>query len=72
MRKDESEGEQAMKALVSWEDAEGATHRWAIAYDPDDVEARRFLEGLELHVRFRLETFDAAESAGDIPGPERA
>ena len=56
-----------VKALVSWEDAAGITHRWALAYDPDDVEARHFLEGLELHVRFRLETFDAA----DITGPER-
>ncbi|HTS96457.1 MAG TPA: hypothetical protein VMI33_07535 [Streptosporangiaceae bacterium] len=48
-----------MKALVSWDDAQGATHRFQIAYDPDDVEARHFLEGLEMHVRFRLETFDA-------------
>jgi hypothetical protein len=47
-----------MKALVSWEDAGGTTHRFQIAYDPDDAEARYFLEGLELHVRFRLETFD--------------
>jgi hypothetical protein len=47
-----------MNALVSWEDAEGVTHRFQIAYDPDDAEARYFLEGIELHVRFRLETFD--------------
>jgi hypothetical protein len=58
-------GEEPVKALVSWEDAEGTTHRWAIAYDPDDAEARHFLEGLELHVQFRLETFDMAEAAGD-------
>jgi hypothetical protein len=47
-----------MKALVSWQDANGAKHRWEIAYDPEDAEARRFLEGIELHVRFRLETFN--------------
>lgn len=52
-----------MKALVSWEDAEGMTHRFQIAYDPDDAEARHFLEGIELHVRFRLETFDAEGEA---------
>lgn len=53
-----------MNALVSWEDADGVTHRFLIAYDPDDAEARYFLEGIELHVKFRLETFDA----GDDPG----
>ena len=61
-----------MKALVSWEDANGATRRFLIAYDPDDAEARYFLEGLELHVRFRLETFDAdgdAAVAADAPEP---
>jgi hypothetical protein len=52
-----------MKALVSWRDANGAKHRWQIAYDPDDAEARRFLEGIELHVRFRLETFDLEADA---------
>ncbi len=52
-----------MRAVVSWEDSNGATHRWDIAYDPDDAEARYFLEGLELHVRFRLETFDAEADA---------
>ena len=58
--------------MVSWEDANGATHRFRIAYDPDDAEARYFLEGLELHVRFRLETFDAdaaAAPAQDVPEP---
>jgi len=54
-----------VKALVSWEDASGMTHRWEIAYDPQDAEARHFLEGLELHVRFRLETFDAGADAAD-------
>ena len=33
-----------MKALVSWEDAEGMTHRFQIAYEPDDAEARHFLD----------------------------
>ena len=61
-----------MKALVSWEDANGATHRFQIAYDPDDAEARYFLEGLELHVRFRLETFDAdSGTAAAVDGPDR-
>ncbi len=58
-----------MKALVSWEDGGGATHRFQIGYDPDDAEARLFLEGIELHVRFRLETFDA--DAGRTEGPTR-
>lgn len=57
-----------MKALVSWEDADGTLHRWQIAYDAGDAEARHFLEGLELHVRFRLETFDAEADAA-APGP---
>lgn len=57
-----------MKAVVSWEDAHGTRHRWAIVYDPDDAEARHFLEGLELHARFRLETFDADETAGGRAG----
>lgn len=57
-----------MKALVSWEDALGTTHRWQIVYDADDAEARHFLEGLELHVRFRLETFDVeADAAAPAP-----
>jgi hypothetical protein len=47
-----------MKAVVSWDDENGTTHRWELAYDPDDAEARSFLEGIELHVRFRLESFD--------------
>jgi hypothetical protein len=65
-----------VKALVSWEDTDGTLHRFQIAYDPDDAEARYFLEGLELHVRFRLETFDADSDAGQnvrpvADGPER-
>jgi hypothetical protein len=56
-----------MKAVVSWEDAQSTTHRWQLEYDPDDAEARHFLEGIELHVRFRLETFDAEADA--VPGP---
>jgi hypothetical protein len=60
-----------VRALVSWEDANGTAHRFQVVYDPDDAEARYFLEGLELHVKFRLETFDAdsvARPATD--GPE--
>ncbi len=56
--------EAGMKALVSWDDAEGVTHRFQVAYDQDDAEARLFLEAIELHVRFRLETFDAEADAG--------
>lgn len=56
-------------ALVSWEDADGTMHRFQIAYDPDDAEARYFLAGLELHVRFRLETFDADREAARDAGP---
>jgi hypothetical protein len=50
-----------MKAQVSWEDAGGTTHRWEIAYNSDDAEARHFLEGLELHLRFKLESFDVED-----------
>jgi hypothetical protein len=58
-----------MRALVSWEDAQGTRHRWQVAYDADDAEARHFLEGLELGVRFRLETFDVeADAAAEPPG----
>jgi hypothetical protein len=53
-----------VKAVVSWDDAEGTTHRFWIAYDPDDAEARLFLEAIELHVRFRLEAFDAGNEVG--------
>jgi hypothetical protein len=59
-----------MKALVSWEDDTGATHRWDLDYDERDPEARHFLEALQLHVRFKLDTFDvvAAEAADDAAG----
>ena len=53
-----------MKALVSWEDDTGATHRWELDYDEHDPEARHFLEALELHARFRLDSFDADENPG--------
>jgi hypothetical protein len=52
-----------MKALVSWDDENGTRHSWVLAYDPDDAEARSFLEGIELHVRFRLESFDVDAGA---------
>ena len=44
-----------MKALVSWEDHAGGTHRWELQYDEQDLEARQFLEALQLHVRFKLD-----------------
>lgn len=52
-----------MKALVSWEDENGTMHRWELAYQQDDAEARSFLEGIELHARFRLESFDLEADA---------
>jgi hypothetical protein len=52
-----------MKALVSWEDDAGATHRQELVFNDDDADARRFIEALQLHVRFRLDTFDAEASA---------
>jgi hypothetical protein len=55
-----------MKALVSWEDETGATHRWDLEYDEHDPEARHFLEALQLHVRFKLDSFD------ETAGPEAA
>ena len=60
-----------MKALVSWEDDAGATHRWELDYDEHDPEARHFLEALELHVRFKLDSFDAGP-AGDTPHGDTA
>jgi hypothetical protein len=56
-----------MKALVSWEDHTGATHRWDLDYDEHDPEARHFLEALQLHVRFKLDSFDS-----EPDGPESA
>jgi hypothetical protein len=52
-----------MKALVSWQDENGRMHRWELAYEGDDAEARSFLEGIELHIRFRLESFDVEADA---------
>lgn len=54
-----------MKALVSWEDETGSTHRWELVYDEDDAEARHFLEALQLHVRFKLESFDTDPATPD-------
>lgn len=53
-----------MKAMVSWEDETGTTHRWELVFDENDAEARHFLEALQLHVRFRLDSFE--------PGPPGA
>lgn len=53
-----------MKAMVSWEDETGTTHRWELVFDESDAEARHFLEALQLHVRFRLDSFE--------PGPPGA
>lgn len=52
-----------MKALVSWEDEAGNTHRWELVYDEHDPEARHFLEALQLHVRFKLDTFGTNDPA---------
>jgi hypothetical protein len=52
-----------MKALVSWEDEAGVTHRWELVFDENDPEARHFLEALQLHVRFKLDAFDPETTA---------
>ena len=57
-----------MKALVSWEDETGATHRWDLEYDEHDPEARHFLEALQLHVRFKLDSFDAETAREQAAG----
>jgi hypothetical protein len=57
-----------MKALVSWEDETGATHRWDLEYDEHDPEARHFLEALQLHVRFKLDSFDSETADAQAPG----
>ncbi len=54
-----------MKALVSWEDDTGATHRWELVFDENDAEARHFLEALQLHVRFKLDAFDPDPATPD-------
>ena len=55
-----------MKALVSWDDESGNSHRWELTFDEKDAEARHFLEALQLHVRFRLESYDNG-SPGEAP-----
>lgn len=57
-----------MKALVSWEDETGATHRWDLEYDEHDPEARHFLEALQLHVRFKLDSFDVETADPEAAG----
>jgi hypothetical protein len=57
-----------MKALVSWEDEAGSTHRWELVFDDADPEARHFLEALQLHVRFKLDSFDASDDGAAPPG----
>jgi hypothetical protein len=52
-----------MKARVSWEDDTGNTHRWDLVFDENDPEARHFLEALQLHVRFKLDSFDEENAA---------
>ncbi|MGO8727630.1 MAG: hypothetical protein ACLPN6_12155 [Streptosporangiaceae bacterium] len=52
-----------MRALVSWDDDQGTRHEWEISYDADDAGARQFLEAIQLHVRFRLESFDLDQLA---------
>jgi hypothetical protein len=54
-----------MKALVSWEDESGTTHRWELVFDENDPEARHFLEALQLHVRFKLDAFDPGPATPD-------
>jgi hypothetical protein len=54
-----------MKALVSWEDETGTTHRWELVFDENDPEARHFLEALQLHVRFKLDAFDPDPATPD-------
>jgi len=53
-----------MKALISWDDENGNTRRWELVFDPNDAEARLFLEALQLHVRFRVDSFDPDPAAG--------
>jgi hypothetical protein len=55
----------SMKALVSWEDDAGNTHHWELVFDEHDAEARHFLEALQLHVRFKLDSFDADKGSAD-------
>jgi hypothetical protein len=75
-----------MKALISWDDDGGFTHRWELLFNDNDPEARHFFEALQLHVRFRLDAFepeaiptpdadpqaDADSPAETAPAPESA
>jgi len=58
-----------MRAVLSWADESGARHRWELAFDEDDPEARHFLEALQLHVRFKLEAFSRDSPGTGRPGP---
>jgi len=53
-----------MKALISWDDEDGNPHHWELVFDPNDAAARHFLEALQLHVRFRVDSFDPDPAAG--------
>lgn len=53
-----------MKALISWDDEDGTTHHWELVFDPNDAAARHFLEALQLHIRFRVDSFDPDPAAG--------
>jgi hypothetical protein len=70
LRRARAGNQRGMKALVSWEDETGATHRWELAFDEGDQEARNFIEALQLQVPFRLEAFDrdALERRADDAG----
>jgi hypothetical protein len=59
-----------MRALVSWEDDGGSTHRWELVFDEHDAEARHFLEALQLHVRFKLDSFDAEATEANAANEE--
>lgn len=59
-----------MKAQVSWEDNTGVTHRWELEYDEHDPEARHFLEAMQLHVRFKLDSFGSGDADGAVPPAE--
>jgi len=59
-----------MKAQVSWEDHAGGTHRWELKYDDQDLEARQFLEALQLHVRFKLDAVDLDDAPAGTAAAE--
>jgi hypothetical protein len=62
-------GSGTMKAQVSWEDHAGGTHRWELQYDEDDLEARQFLDALQLHVRFKLDALDVDGAGAGAGAP---